>query len=55
VLAPARNRESHDLEQTALQRRARLAHVQVAFGKSTTARIRHLDLDVARALWAAIT
>ena len=54
VLAPARNRESHDLEQTALQRRARLAHVQVAFGKSTTARIRHLDLDVARGLWASL-
>lgn len=51
VLAPARNRESHDLEQTALQRRPRLAHLEIAFGKSTTARIRHLDLDVARRLW----
>jgi len=55
VLAPARNRESHDLEQTVLQRRDRLAHVQVAFGKSTTARIRHLDLDVARRLWVSLT
>jgi len=55
VLAPARNRESHDLAQTALQRRARLAHVEVAFGKRTSARVRHLDLDVARGLWAALS
>ncbi|MGH2969709.1 MAG: PH domain-containing protein, partial [Solirubrobacteraceae bacterium] len=55
VLAPAANRESHDLAQTALQRRARLADVSVAFGKRTTARIRHLELDVARALWTRIT
>jgi uncharacterized membrane protein YdbT with pleckstrin-like domain/SAM-dependent methyltransferase len=54
ILAPAGNRESHDVEQTALQRRGRLAHVSVAFGKRTTARIRHLDLDVARDLWAQI-
>jgi putative membrane protein len=54
VLAPARNRESHDLAQTALQRRARLADVEVEFGKRTTARIRHLDLEVARGLWTAI-
>jgi putative membrane protein len=54
VLAPARNRESHDLEQTVLQRRARLAHLSVAFGKRTTARIRHIDLDDARALWGGI-
>jgi putative membrane protein len=55
VLAPAANRESHDLAQTALQRRARLADLEVAFGKSTTARIRHLDRDVARGLWLRIT
>jgi len=54
ILAPARHRESHDIEQTALQRRARLAHVSVAFGKRTNARIRHLDLDAARALWRRI-
>jgi putative membrane protein len=54
VLAPARHRESHDIEQTALQRRARLAHVSIAFGKRTNARIRHLDLDVAHELWADI-
>jgi putative membrane protein len=54
VLAPARNRESHDLAQTPLQRRARLADVEIEFGKGTSARIRHLDVDVARGLWAAI-
>jgi putative membrane protein len=54
VLAPAAGRESHDLAQTALQRRARLADVAVAFGKGTVAQIRHLDADDARSLWAAI-
>jgi putative membrane protein len=54
VLAPAAGRESHDLAQTALQRRARLADVAVAFGKGTVAQVRHLDADVARALWVAI-
>jgi len=54
VLAPAAGRESHDLAQTLLQRRARLADVAFAFGKGTVARIRHLDADVARGLWAAI-
>ena len=54
MLAPAAGRESHDLAQTALQRRARLADVAVAFGKGTVARIRHLDADVARGLWVAI-
>jgi uncharacterized membrane protein YdbT with pleckstrin-like domain len=54
VMAPARHRESHALEQTLLQRRPRLAHVSVAFGKRTEARIRHLDLDDARALWAEV-
>ena len=54
VLAPAAGREFHELDQTALQRRARLADVAVAFGKGTPARIRHLDADDARGLWAAI-
>jgi putative membrane protein len=54
VLARAAGRESQDLAQTALQRRARLADVAVAFGKGTVAQIRHLDADVARGLWAAI-
>jgi putative membrane protein len=55
VLAPARHRESHDIEQTLLQRRDRLAHVSVAFGKGTDAKVRHLDLDDARALWVGIS
>jgi putative membrane protein len=55
VLAPARHRESHDIEQTLLQRRARLAHVSVAFGKGTDAKVRHIDLDDARALWVGIS
>jgi putative membrane protein len=54
VLAPAAGRESHDLAQTVLQRRARLADVAVAFGKGTVARVRHLDAEDARGLWAAI-
>ena len=54
VLAPAVNRESHDLAQTVLQRRGRLANVSVAFGRGTSAGVRHLDLDVARDLWVAI-
>jgi putative membrane protein len=54
VLARAAGRESHDLDQTVLQRRARLADVAVAFGKGTVARVRHLDAEDARGLWAAI-
>jgi putative membrane protein len=54
VLAPARNRESHTLAQNLLQRRADLADLEVAFGKQTTARIRHLDAADARAAWAAL-
>ena len=49
VLAPARFRESHTLAQNLLQRRADLADLEVAFGKQTTARIRHLEAaDAAR-------
>jgi putative membrane protein len=51
VLAPARNRESHALAQTVLQRRASLADVEVAFGKQTTARVHHLEAATARALF----
>jgi putative membrane protein len=54
VLAMTAAREFHELDQTALQRRARLADVAVAFGKGTTARIRHLDAGDAWELWAAI-
>jgi putative membrane protein len=54
VLAPAAFRESHALVQNVLQRRARLADLEVEFGKSTTARIRHLDDGTARQAWAAL-
>ena len=54
VLAPARNRESHTLVQNLLQRRADLADLEVAFGKQTTARIRHLEAADAPAAWAAL-
>ena len=43
VLGPAALREWHELAQNPLQRRARLADVVVAFGKQTSARVRHLE------------
>lgn len=51
VLAPAANRESHSLSANVLQRRAGLADVSVAFGKTTRARVRHLEAPTARRLW----
>jgi putative membrane protein len=54
VLAPARYRESHSWAQNAFQRRASLADLEVAFGKKTTARIRHLDAATAQAAWSAL-
>jgi len=54
VLAPARFRESHTVSQNVFQRRARLADLSVAFGKGTTARVRHLDEGAARSAWAAL-
>jgi putative membrane protein len=54
VLAPARFRESHTVAQNVFQRRAQLADLSVAFGKSTTASIRHLDEGAARRAWAAL-
>jgi uncharacterized membrane protein YdbT with pleckstrin-like domain len=51
VLGPAGLRESHAIAQNPLQRQARLADVVVAFGKSTSARVRHLELATARALF----
>ncbi len=51
VLAPVRLRESQTVSQNPFQRRADLATLAVPFGKSTTARIRHLDVaDANRAL-----
>ena len=37
VLAPVVNRESHTVSQSLFQRRARLASLDVEFGKSTSA------------------
>ena len=54
VLAPARFRESHTLAQNYFQRRAALADLEVAFGKQTTARIRHLEATDAQAAWSAL-
>jgi putative membrane protein len=51
VLAPAAHRESHAIAQNLLQRQADLADIEVAFGKSTGARVRHLDAATAAALW----
>jgi putative membrane protein len=51
VLAPASFRESHTVAQNVFQRRSALADLSVAFGKQTTARIRHLDAADARAAW----
>jgi putative membrane protein len=51
VLGPAAHREWHQLAQNPLQRRARLADVAVAFGKRTTARVRHLEATTAGALF----
>jgi putative membrane protein len=54
VFAPAGNRESQTISQTLLQRRVRLADLEVAFGKSTTAAIRHLEAATAAELWERI-
>jgi putative membrane protein len=54
VLGPAANRESHAVAQTLLQRRAALADVGVAFGKATTASVRHLDAAVAWRIWEGL-
>lgn len=54
VLAPSSNRESHELVQSVLQRRARLADLRVDFGKKTHARIRHVDSADATAAFEAL-
>jgi putative membrane protein len=54
VLAPARLRESHTVAQNVFQRRARLADLEVAFGKSTAARVRHIEDRLAREAWSAL-
>jgi putative membrane protein len=54
VLAPSSNRESHELAQSLLQRRARLADLRVDFGKKTHAHIRHLDAADATAAFETL-
>ena len=54
VLAPAHLGESHTVAQNVFQRRADLADLSVDFGKSTTAKIRHIEAASARAAWAAL-
>ena len=51
VFGPAALREWHELAQNPLQRRARLADVVVAFGKQTSARVRHLEAATASRLF----
>jgi putative membrane protein len=55
VLGPARYREWHELSQNPFQRRGRLADVFVAFGKQTGARVRHLELATADALYERLS
>jgi putative membrane protein len=54
VLAPSSNRESHEVAQSLLQRRARLADLRVDFGKKTHAHIRHLEAADATAAFEAL-
>lgn len=54
VLAPARFRESHAWAQNLFQRRAGLADLSVAFGKRTTARIRHLEAARVFEVWSRL-
>jgi putative membrane protein len=51
VFGPAALREWQEVAQNPLQRRARLADVVVAFGKQTSARVRHLELETAGELF----
>ena len=54
VLAPGVNRESHAIAQTVLQRRARLADLEIEFGKQTGAAVRHLEAATAEDLFARL-
>ena len=51
LLPPAARLQQHAIAQNPLQRRARLADVAVAVGKSGRARVRHLEAAVAAELW----
>jgi len=54
VLAPAGRLQEHALSQTILQRRARLADVEVRIGAGTRGRVHHLELPTAARLFAAL-
>jgi putative membrane protein len=55
VIGPARHREWHEVRQNVLQRRARLADVVVAFGKQTSARVRHLEATTAAGVFERLS
>jgi putative membrane protein len=54
VLAPVRRIQQHELAQTPLQRRGGLASLEVAVGAGTRARVDHLELTVARGVFAQL-
>ena len=54
VLAPAARLQEHGVRQTVLQRRARLADVEVRVGAGTAAAVRHLDASVAGRVFDAL-
>jgi putative membrane protein len=51
VLAPAARLQQHGTRQTVLQRRARLADLEVRVGAATRGHVRHLDAGVAGRLF----
>lgn len=55
ILAPDRRVQEHQLSQTPVQRRARLASLEVALGAGTRARVAHLDVATARAVFTALS
>jgi CheY-like chemotaxis protein len=55
VLLAEDNAVNQRLAQSLLQRRGRLADLEVDFGERTTARIRHLDEQTAQAAWEALS
>jgi putative membrane protein len=54
VLAPAARLQQHGVRQTVLQRRARLADVDVRIGAGTRGLVRHLDARVAGSVFDAL-
>jgi putative membrane protein len=54
VLAPASRLQEHGLRQSLLQRRGRLADLEVRVGAGTRGRVRHLDASTAAQLFDAL-